>query len=87
LVAVDPVRGVVGTKTVYRFDTRLLALVARCVEHLSGVIDLFPPRDRAPLLHRIQIPVGEANLSFESGKRGRLADAAGNGHNREVGQT
>ena len=78
LVAVDPVRGVVGTKTIHRFDTRLLALSTRCMEHLSGAIDLFPARERASLIQRVQIPVGEANLSFESGKRGHLrADTRG----------
>lgn len=70
LVAVDPVRGVVGTKTIHRFDTRLLALATRCVEHLAGTIDLFPMRERVTLAHRTQIPVGEADLSFAAGKRG-----------------
>ena len=42
------------------------ALASRCVEHLSGAIDLFPARDRASLMQRVQIPVGEANLSFGS---------------------
>jgi hypothetical protein len=64
LIAVDPVRGIVGTKTIHRFDTRLLALAARCVDHLAGMIDLFPMRERATLAHHTQIPVGEANLSF-----------------------
>lgn len=77
-VAVDPVRGVVGTKTIHRFDTRLLPLAARCVEHLAGTIDLFPMRERATLAHPTQIPIGEANLSFASGKRGAL-QAAGRG--------
>jgi len=72
LVAVDPVRGIVGTKTIHRFDTRLLALANRCVEHLSGAIDLFPARDRVSLIQRVPIPVGEANLSFGQGNRGRL---------------
>ncbi len=71
-VAVDPVRGVVGTKTIHRFDTHLLALANRCVEHLAGTIDLFPMRERVTLAQRTQIPVGEANLSFASGARGRL---------------
>lgn len=70
LVAVDPARGVIGTKTIHRFDTRLLALASRCVEHLSGAIDLFPARDRASFMQRVQIPIGEANLSF--GSPGRL---------------
>ena len=72
LVAVDPVRGVVGTKTIHRFDTRLLALATRCVEHLSGAIDLFPERDRVSLIQRVPIPAGEANLSFTPRNRGRL---------------
>lgn len=71
-VAVDPVRGVVGTKTIYRFDTRLLALAARCVDHIAGVVDLFPMRDRVSTVERTRIPVGEANLSFASGKPGGL---------------
>lgn len=66
LVAVDPVRGIVGTKTIHRFNTRLSALATRCVEHLAGALDLFPPRERQPLIHRVSIPVGEANLSFGS---------------------
>lgn len=72
LVAVDPVRGVVGTKTIHRFDTRLLSLAARCVDHLAGTIDLFPMRERTTLAHRTQIPVGEANLAFGQGTRGPL---------------
>ncbi len=66
LVAVDPVRGVIGTKTIHRFDTRLLALASRCVEHLSGAIDLFPTRERASHMQRVPIPSGEANLAFGS---------------------
>lgn len=64
LVAVDSVRGIVGTKTIYRFERRLLALAARCAEYLTGRIDLFP----APAVpHRGdvgRVPEGEANLSF-----------------------
>lgn len=70
LVAIDPVRGVVGTKTIHRFDTRLVGLATRCTEHLAGAIDLFPMRDRAPLAQRTQLPEGEANLSFETRQRG-----------------
>lgn len=66
LVAVDPVRGVVGTKTIHRFDTRLLALATRCVEHLSGAIDLYPARTYESPTSRVAIPAGEANLSFGS---------------------
>lgn len=66
LVAVHPVLGVVGTKTIYRFNVRLSALAARCMEHLAGAVDLFPPREHSPRASRGQIPVGEANLSFDS---------------------
>lgn len=66
LVAVHPVLGVVGTKTIYRFNVRLSALAARCTEHLAGAVDLFPPREHSPRASRGQIPVGEANLSFDS---------------------
>ena len=74
LVAVHPVFGVVGTKTIHRFNTRLSALAARCTEHLVGAVDLFPRRERPPRACRIQIPVGEANLTFTAGARshGRL---------------
>lgn len=72
LVAVDPVRGVVGTKTIHRFDTRLLALAARCVDHLAGAIDLLPTRERMAPAHRTPIPDGEANLAFAAPNRGRL---------------
>ena len=67
-VAIDPMRGIVGTKTVYRFDTRLIGLASRCVEHLTGEIDLFPMRDR-PATGPEPIPEGEANLSFASSRR------------------
>jgi len=63
-VAVDPARGIVGSKTVHKFDTRSLGLAGRCVEHLAGAIDLFPMCDRRPLGAE-RIPVGEANLSFD----------------------
>ena len=69
LVAVDPLRGVVGTKTIHRFDTKLVALAIRCVEHLAGAIDLFPMRDRAYVAKDVRIPEGEANLSFNTAKR------------------
>lgn len=68
LVAVDPLRGVVGTKTIHRFDTKLVALATRCVEHLAGAIDLFPMRDRAYVAKDVRIPEGEANLSFNTAK-------------------
>lgn len=64
-VAIDPVRGIVGTKTVHRFDTRLVRLAARCVEHLSGSIDLFPMREPMPTHHE-RVPEGEANIHFAS---------------------
>jgi len=73
LVAVDPLRGVVGTKTIHRFDTKLVSLATRCVEHLAGAIDLFPMRDRTCVAEKRRIPEGEANMSFETGKRVRLA--------------
>ena len=66
LVAVHPALGIVGTKTGHRFNTRWSALAIRCVEHLAGAVDLFPPRERPTRTCRTQIPVGEANLSFES---------------------
>lgn len=71
LVAVHPVLGTLGTKTLYRFNTRLSALAARCTEHLAGAVDLFPPRERPPRTCRIQIPVGEANLTFDPDTRSR----------------
>lgn len=66
LVAVHTTHGTIGTKTIYRFNTRYLPLVGRCQEYLSGAIDLYPPPERfvRPLLARI--PEGEANLSFGS---------------------
>ncbi|MBI4264841.1 MAG: hypothetical protein HY657_10725 [Acidobacteria bacterium] len=67
LVAVHPVLGVVGTKTIYRFNTRLSALAMRCMEHLAGAVDLFPFRERPTRMSRIPIPEGEADLSFDSG--------------------
>jgi len=66
LVAVHSTRGTIGTKTIYRFNTRYLPLVGRCEEYLKGAIDLYPPPERyvSPLLARI--PEGEANLAFGS---------------------
>lgn len=69
LVAVHPALGIVGTKTVHRFNTRWSALATRCGEHLAGGVDLFPARERPTRTSRIQIPVGEANLTFESGTK------------------
>lgn len=66
LVAVHPVLGVVGTQTVHRFNTRFCPLAARCMEHLAGAVDLFPARLQSRQTRRIDIPAGEANLSFDS---------------------
>lgn len=66
LVAVHPLMGVVGTKTVHRFHTRLSPLAARCVEHLAGALDLYPARERPERNCKLQIPAGEANLTFDS---------------------
>lgn len=68
LVAVHPVLGVVGTKTIYRFNTRLSALAMRCMEHLAGAVDLFPFRERPTRMSRIPIPDGEADLSFDAAR-------------------
>ena len=69
LVAVHPTLGVVGTKTVHRFNTRLSALANRCVEHLAGAVDLFPAREQSGRTYRVHVPAGEANLSFDSGDK------------------
>jgi hypothetical protein len=69
LIAVHPVLGIIGTKTIYQFNTRLTPLATRCVEHLAGAIDLFPARDRPTRMWRIHIPEGEANLAFDPGGR------------------
>ncbi len=69
LVAVHPLMGVVGTQTVYRFNTRLSALAMRCMEHLAGTVDLFPFRERPTRTSRFPIPEGEADLSFGSEAR------------------
>ena len=63
-VAVDPTSGVIGTKTVYEFHTRYSPLAARCGEYLAGSIDLFPAPPRAHQARRVEIPAGQANLSF-----------------------
>jgi len=64
LVAIHAIRGTIGTKTVYKFNTRYISLVSRCQQYLSGAADLYPQPERfvSPLLARI--PDGEANLSF-----------------------
>lgn len=67
LVAVHPVLGVVGTKTISRFNTRLSPLAMRCTEYLAGAVDLFPFRERPTRTSRIPIPEGEADLSFDFG--------------------
>ncbi len=64
LIAVHPVLGIIGTKTIHRFNTRLTPLTTRCAEHLAGGIELFPARPAR--LFRIPIPEGEANLIFDS---------------------
>ncbi len=69
LVAVHPLMGVVGTQTVYRFNTHLSALAMRCLEHLAGAVDLFPFRERPTRTSRFRIPEGEADLSFGSSTR------------------
>lgn len=68
LIAVHAGRGTIGTKTLYKFNTRYMSLVGRCEQYLAGALDLYPAPERfvAPLLARI--PEGEANLSF--GPRG-----------------
>jgi hypothetical protein len=66
LVAVHPVTGVVGTQTIYRFHTRYSALATRCEEYLVGTLDLFPIPERGRRAPRVDVPKGEANLSFGS---------------------
>jgi hypothetical protein len=64
-VAVHPVTGHVGTRTVHRFDTRWLGAAHRCVEHISGVMDLFPLLEpRVKRGDRVEVPAGEAVLTF-----------------------
>ena len=41
---------------IHRFDTKLVALATRCVEHLAGAIDLFPMRDRAYVAKDVPLP-------------------------------
>lgn len=65
LVAVHPVLGIIGTKTIYRFNTRLSALAMRCMEYLAGAVELFPVREPPRRMFRISIPEGEADLSFD----------------------
>jgi hypothetical protein len=67
-VAVDPVRGIIGTRTVFNFDIRLMPLTTRCMDHLAGLIDLFPARERVPFSKHTPIPAGEANLLFGQGR-------------------
>lgn len=72
-VAVHPVSGLVGTRTIHRFNTRWLGIVNRSVEHLVGVLDLFPLVEPRLLRWRgIEVPRGEAALEFTSRKA--LAD-------------
>jgi hypothetical protein len=66
LIAVHPVLGVVGTQTLHRFNTRFCAIATRCMEHIGGAVDLFPQRPQTQHARRMDIPVGEANLTFDS---------------------
>jgi len=75
LIAVDSVRGIVGTKTIHRFDRRLLSLAARCAEHLTGQIDLFPAPERHRRDDVVRVPEGEANLAF-GGRLSRATEPA-----------
>lgn len=75
LVAVHPVDGTVGTKTIYSFHTRYLPLTGRCMEYLAGAIDLFPAPQRFVKPAFRQIPEGEAKLTFQP--RGRSARVEG----------
>jgi hypothetical protein len=63
-VAVQPVSGIVGTKTIHSFNTRYSPLAGRCLEYLAGAIDLFPAKTRADRFQRAPIPAGEADLTF-----------------------
>lgn len=69
LVAVHPVLGVIGTKTTHRFNIRMCPLATRCLDYLAGAVELFPEPERTQRVPRIQVPEGEANLSFECGFR------------------
>ncbi len=74
LVAVHPVSGVVGTRTVCWFQTRYSPLAARCEEYLAGLVDLFPPREHRVREYRVGVPEGEANLDFSlRGRHNSLA--------------
>lgn len=64
LVVVHPVLGVIGTQTIYRFNTRLSGLANRCAEYLAGAVELFPIRDRPVRPSDRRLPPGEANLNF-----------------------
>jgi hypothetical protein len=81
LVVVHPVLGVVGTKTIHRFNTRFAALGSRCMEYLAGAVDLFPPRDRQTRLSRFHVPDGTADLSFD--RRTRVGGPARHDAERE----
>lgn len=74
MVAVHPVTGVIGTKTVYRFNARYLGLTARCLEYLAGAIDLYPAPERHVPREMREVPAGEANLSFEPRRRANGAN-------------
>lgn len=69
LVAVHPVEGTIGTKTIYTFHTKYLSLTGRCMEYLAGTIDLFPAPARFVRAPLRQIPEGEANLTFAPRRR------------------
>lgn len=64
-VAVHPVLGVVGTKTIHRFNIRFAALGSRCMEYLAGSVDLFPHQERETRMARFHIPGGAADLNFD----------------------
>lgn len=69
LVVVHPHLGIIGTKTTHRFNVRRSALATRCLDYLAGAVELFPVPDRGQRVPRIQVPEGEANLSFECAGR------------------
>jgi hypothetical protein len=71
-VAVHPVSGLVGTRTIHRFNTRWLGIANRSVEHLVGVLDLFPLLEpRLLRWQRIDVPRGEAALEFSPRRTSR----------------
>ena len=74
LAAVQPATGAVGTRTIYRFDMRFSGLAIRCGEHLAGVIDLFPPRERPQHDRGVRVPAGEANLNISPSQQLRGDD-------------